>query len=154
LEAQIVYNMGGPQPVAQTHFYLIRSDLKDLLRQGVLQNVDKNKSASGEDEATFLGTTLVLMYLSGMGVKAPSSDIKSVISAFNTSKAVWQSSVVQSAETDFKGLANFVDLSPGDYWITGIAETRGGFALWNNKVTIKRGENTLVLSQNNAVFSR
>lgn len=156
LEAQIVYNMGGPQPIAQQRFYLIRSDLKELLRQSVTQNLDKSKSSTDQEEVNFLAVTLILMYLTGIGegVKSSSSNIKPVIDAFNTSKSAWEAAIVQSAETDFKGIAIFENVPPGDYWITGIAETRGGFALWNHKIPVTRGENEIVLSQKNAVFSK
>lgn len=155
LEAQIVYNMGGPQPVAQQSFYLLKSDLKELLRQSVTQNLDKSKSSS-DREVNFLAVTLVLLYLTGAGqaVKDSSANIKPVIDAFNTSKPAWESAIVQSAKTDFKGVATFENVPAGEYWITGITETRGGFALWNHKISVTRGENEVVLSQNNAVFSK
>lgn len=95
---------------------------RELLRQSVTQNLDKNKSSTDEERVNSLGVTLVLMYLPGAGqaVKDSPANIKPVIDAFNTSKSAWESAIVQSAKTDFKGIAIFENVPPGDYWITGL----------------------------------
>ena len=73
---------------------------------------------------------------------------------FNKSKPFWESNIVKTVQTDFKGQAVLENLKPGDYWLAGIAETRAGVAIWNYKVTVKAGDNKVLLDQNNALYSK
>jgi hypothetical protein len=57
---------------------------------------------------------------------------------------------VQTVSTDFSGKAQFTDIKPGNYYITGLSGTRGGFAVWNLPVEVKAGQNSVLLDQNNA----
>jgi hypothetical protein len=36
--------------------------------------------------------------------------------------------------TDFEGKATFEDVKVGDYYLFGVTQTRGAFAIWNLKI--------------------
>lgn len=80
--------------------------------------------------------------------------LKELLGALELSKPFWEDHIVQTAQTDFKGKAEFKDLKPGDYWILAITETRAAIAVWNYKVTLKSGESKVILDQNNALYSK
>ena len=61
---------------------------------------------------------------------------------------------VQVATTDFQGRAAFENIEAGDYWIMGATQTRADFAFWNYKVTVKPGENKVLLDQSNALYTK
>ena len=68
------------------------------------------------------------------------------------SRPLWQPHVLQSTEVSPEGRATFRNLSPGDYWLMGRAETSdGGLAFWNLPVTVKRGENSIRLDPLNSL---
>lgn len=146
LEAQIVYSMGGPQPVARQTFYLLDADLKEIPRL-------KSKDVKAEDKTAIqsMAALIALLYVAESGKDLQK---KTAAEAFYNSKPFWESNIVQIAETDFKGEAAFENLQPGDYWVVGIVETRSGLAFWNYKVTVKPGENKVLLDQNNALYAK
>jgi hypothetical protein len=147
IEAQIIYSMGGPQPVARQTFYLLDTDLKEVARTGG----DKEIKAEDKVAVTSIAALVALLYVAESGQPFKK---KAAMEAFIGSKPVWESHIVQTAETDFKGQAEFKNLTPRDYWIVGITETRSSVAIWNHKVTVKRGENKVMLDQNNALYSK
>ncbi len=144
IEAQVIYNMGGPQPIARQTFYLLDADVADLASSTIKksENLDKSKVEG-------VATTFVLF---SMNQEKPVQK-KSAFETFLKSKTFWESHIVQTAETDFTGKASFANLKASDYWIVAMAETRAGVAVWNYKVSVKSGENKVSLDQNNAVFS-
>ena len=42
--------------------------------------------------------------------------------------------VLRTTTTDFEGNATFENVPAGEYYIYGVTETRGGFAVWSYKV--------------------
>jgi len=104
IEVQVIYSLGGPQPVARETFRLVDMDLRTL----------------SEEERE------------------------------HWNLAALNQHTVQSVQTDFQGKATFEDIVPGDYWVLGSTKTRNGMPMaWNIKVTINRGKNKLVLSNDN-----
>lgn len=127
IEAQIIYQLGGPQPVARETFYLLNADVRQL--------ADLNTAY----ESTPLENTYRRKRYSRF--------------LMEEGKPFWTPYVVKSGQTDFKGHAVFENIKPGDYWVMGLTETRGGDSMiWNVKVTIGRGKNTLALSNDNSGF--
>ncbi len=149
MEAQIIYSMGGPQPVARQTFYLLDTDLKEIPRL-------KENSLKAEDKASVetFASLVALLYLAQGGGGQQNLEKKGTMEVFLKSKPLWESNIIRSVQTDFKGQAAFEGLKPGDYWLVGIAETRMSVALWNHKVTVKAGENKVLLDQNNALYSK
>lgn len=155
VEAQIIYNMGGPQPVARQSFYLLDTDPlllnmddpKYKARQGSLTDAQKQEQ---------VGAVAMIGILRLRATNPQYADISdaSLLKVVELSKSFWQPHLIQSAQTDFKGIASFENIKPGTYWIMGITQTRAGSAFWNLKVDVGVGHNKVLLDQNNAVFSK
>lgn len=125
IEAQIVYNVGGPQPAARDKFFLFDVDPTEL------QIPDARRG-----DATSVALQITFPYRR--------ADVDEVINPH----------IIQTVVTDFKGQATFENLKPGDYWLVGSTKTRRDDAYWLYKVSVKAGENKVQLSQDNAVYAR
>jgi hypothetical protein len=161
IEAKIIYNMGGPQPVARTRFYLLNVDPFTL-------NADdpgykkRHDAAKTEGEKMNLAvSSMVFLLLKELAAKKEQidknlsdADAKKYLDAIEKARPFWESHLIKETTTDFEGRANFDALKPGQYWLLGITETRRAFALWNVPVTLSRGTNTLLVDQSNAMYSR
>lgn len=129
IEAGIVYNVGGPQPVARATFRLLNADLAEILR-----------------DAGWKGDTLNtygFVLLNGGG---KDEEWRRAIMSIETH-------TVASAMSDFRGRCRFKPVPAGTYYVTAFTETRGGFVLWNMKVMIHAGANRLMLDQSNAALA-
>jgi hypothetical protein len=163
IDAQIIYNLGGPQPVARQYFYLLDVDPMSLDENDdkYRAKIDSLKGQEREDlektAALFMSvkkllTTLVINQANNKELEGRPP--KELFSSLEMSKPFWESHIIQSVQTDFKGHAVFENLSTGTYWLMGITETRAAFTFWSLKVSVGRGENKLMLDQNNALFSK
>ena len=128
IEAQIIYKVGGPQPVARETFLLLDTDIDQLP-----ETQEALKEASGE----------LLIH-----------KLKRIDFFLNEGRNILERHKVQSGQTDFKGQVTFENIKPGDYWIFGIADTRSEARpmVWNVRTTVKPGENKLALSNDNEGF--
>jgi hypothetical protein len=128
VEAQIIYKVGGPQPVARDTFLLLDTDVDKLP-----ETQESLKASRGD---------LLI------------DRLKRIDFFLNDGKSILERHKVQSGQTDFKGQITFENVKPGDYWVFGIAETRTDMRpmIWNVKTTVKPGENKLVLSNDNSGF--
>jgi hypothetical protein len=156
IDAQIIYNMGGPQPVARQTFYLLDADLLSLKAD---DPKIKARLDSATDEKDKLSLTMSAMLLAALKNAVENQDMaeksgKSLLRSVELSKSYWEPHLVQSMQTDFKGHGVFENLKPGNYWLVGMTETRAAFTFWNLKVSLARGENKLMLDQNNALYSK
>jgi hypothetical protein len=62
-----------------------------------------------------------------------------------------QSSVAGKAQFDSTGHATLTPaVSPGSYYVSGSARGSGGVLVWDVKVELKSGDNSIVLDQSNA----
>ncbi len=138
-EAAIVYKMGGVQPVARQEFYLLDKDLEEIFKeQGKIQT----KTVTGIfRERYYELSDLVYPVLYKEEFASLTND---VIPRY----------VKYKLQTDFQGKAQLKDVIPGTYHLYGNIETRGGRAVWNLRVDLKAGENSVVLDQNNAAKAR
>lgn len=144
LEAQVDYKMGGPQPVAQTTFYLFNSELTAISKG------EREKGAAGNKEALESLDDLIMLQFEMPSIRSASTveyDIKKAM-------PLLQPYLVQTQETDFKGVATFSNVPPGDYRLLGVTETRGGYAFWMYKTTVKAGDNVVLLSDKNAEYAK
>ncbi|HKS28899.1 MAG TPA: hypothetical protein VJS44_13825 [Pyrinomonadaceae bacterium] len=67
------------------------------------------------------------------------------------SRPLWEPHVIQERKLDEEGRATFTDLKPGDYWLMGRADSRGGVAFWNLFVRVERGETSVTLDAANSL---
>ena len=120
LEAALIYKMGGVQPVARQEFYLLDKDLNEILtEQGNYDLNDLVYPIANKEENSLLTTEIIPKHIK------------------------------YKLQTDFQGKAQLKDILPGIYYLYGNSETRGGRAVWNLKVDLKAGENSVILDQNN-----
>ena len=132
IEAGIIYKMGGNQPVGRTEFGLLNASLAILI------------SDSGY-RSRFGQIDLISAW--GIDRQYPNNSNAGVLSRID---AAIKEHAVQTVTTDFNGRASFENLQPGSYFLFGIAQTRGGHAIWNLPIEIKAGQNSILLDQNNA----
>lgn len=125
VKAAIVYKMGGAQAVARTTFYLSKEDLKSLAAKANISDI----SALGFQENFNLQL-------------GKPSKLKEMV----------ESQAISNATTDFEGNAKFESVPSGTYYIIGLAQTRGGIAIWNVKVDTNENT-TIILDQNNAAYA-
>lgn len=135
MKAALIYKYGGAQPAARVTFYLLDDSLQTILLSGSTKDLFKNRDWSwgyGHDMITegFEGNRQVL-------------------------NSVIKPHVVQTATTDFDGSAKFVGLRAGTYYLAGVAETRGGYAVWNVPVHVGGTQPTVdvILDQQNAAYA-
>jgi hypothetical protein len=67
------------------------------------------------------------------------------------SRPLWEPHVIQAGKTDAEGRVTFTGLKPGDYWLMGRVDTRGGVAFWNLAVKVGRGTSSITLEPANAL---
>lgn len=135
VQAGIVYRMGGPQPVARTQFYLLKRDLADILIEAGLRP-DRNMNI-----------------VQTFAFAARYQSLANYARFYQIASVAIQSHVVATVTTDFAGMAQFVSIPAGTYYLMGYTQTRGGFALWNLPIGISTGQNAIVLDQNNAAIA-
>ncbi len=131
IEAGLVYKATGAQAVSRTRFYLLDDDAEKIFRDAGLQPVGETGLLSDYYFANRYG-------LAKYGDFAAKAD------------AALKAHLIQTFETDFSGKAKIENLSPRIVYIFGYAETRKGFALWNTKVDLSSGNNSIILDQKNA----
>jgi hypothetical protein len=119
--------MGGAQPVARVPFYVLDEDLESILR----------KAGKNSD--------LIFEYGTAVRYSQPNQ--------LRWMRATIEPHIIQTVTTDFDGSGRFDNLHAGTYYVVGVAETRGGFAVWNLKVEVGRSTDTIILDQNNAHYA-
>ena len=131
IKVAIIYNLGGAQAVAREDFYLLDKDALQIWKGRGLMAVDEDfpSLSFGLDR---LDTT----------EKRPSKFATAI-----------KPHIVKTATTDFEGNATFENVPKGSYFIYGVTETRGGYAVWSYPVTTNETK-TILLDNKNAIYSR
>lgn len=143
IEAQIIYNMGGPQPVARQTFYLMSVDPDDLAVRGTTENGGK----------PFLAALSKLTNYAAIKETPKKDELLLIQRSIASSSEYLEPYASAKSETDFKGIASFNSIRPGKYWILGATETRGGIAYWSTPVEVSVMSTTkTMLDQSNAKF--
>lgn len=153
IEAKIIYNMGGPQSVARTSFYLIDVDPLSIRADDPV--VIRSRGGKDLGDAELLGEATFLLFSKVLKEdKVTDDNAKQFLGIIESGKSLWGPHLVSETRTDFEGKATFADLKPGSYWLLGMTETRKGFCLWDLNTQVNRGENKLLLDQHNALSCR
>ncbi len=144
LQAGLVYQ-NGTQMVSRTLFSLLDEDLGKILFDAGLKPDDASMSAKFNELS---------------GTSNPSDRFRGYVlrdvlrgANFDTLAKALQPHIKTQATTDFNGNAQFVDISPGIYYVYGQTQTREryGMAFWNLMIEVKAGVNQVILDQNNMV---
>ena len=149
IDAQIVRPSGETQAVAYETFYLLDSDMI------MLAMVKGNEGSPVRDkvysEHPNLGMVAQVMDARRRNAYSLGAE---VIPFVEQSRPLWEPHVIQSSQTDAQGRAVFKNLKPGDYWLMGRTEAAGGAAFWNQRVSVGRGDNKVMLDQTNALYMK
>jgi hypothetical protein len=68
------------------------------------------------------------------------------------SRPIWEPHVIRSVETDGQGNARLDDLKPGRYWLMAYSQAQVRDAFWAQQLTVKEGDNEVVLEPGNALY--
>lgn len=129
IKVAIIYNLGGAQAVAREDFHLLSKDAVQIWKEtGLLKN--------DRDFATDFG-------IDRLGLDKKPMKFAEAVKPY----------ILKTATTDFEGNATFENVPEGEYYIYGVTETRGGFAVWSYKVSAAENKTTL-LDNKNAYYSR
>jgi hypothetical protein len=123
---------GTPNPVANRGFYLLKDSVETAFAKGGFHGP--------------AGMPIVKAMTSACEKKAP--DCQIAIGSIIADSAT-------AAKTDADGKARLPAAPPGVYYLFGIGQYQGKPLVWNVKVQIKAGENSITLDQRNgAVLDR
>jgi len=109
VEASIINNAGGAEPLVEQIFYILEKNPDGLLRE---------------------------------------NDVSSEIWYVKTMNAL-RNHALAFLVTDSQGKAETNKLEAGTYYICGISQTHRGFEVWNVRVDLQPGKNSLVLDHRN-----
>jgi hypothetical protein len=132
LEVGIDYQYGGVQPVARQEFYLLDADLNEMLG-----------GTAGESPKRLWELTSFVDGSWGQEAEKKRADLTEIIRAHTTAKAT----------TDLHGKLSFAPIVPRAYYILGwsTARTEHQLIIWNYRVDLKPGVQSVSLSSSDAV---
>lgn len=134
IEAALVYNYGGAQPVARSTFYLLDKSAETILQEAGLQRFDSGLS--------YLNNYAFALKGSGLKAEWTSYAIKG--------QGAIKAHIITEFKTDFSGKGSIELAKTGEYWLFGLEQTRKGHAIWDLPITVVEGANKITLDQNNA----
>lgn len=162
IEAAVVYNVGGAQPVARTDFALLDQPLPKILRDAGLHVGDYEAERNRASRRQFP----TMPDFSKLPPKPDTDDnlltdlaLASQFPALGEgqflSKArdAIKQHTVSLGTSDFSGKLELKDIRPGDYYVMCLAQTRKGYAIWNLPISLKAGANSIILDQRNAAIA-
>lgn len=146
VEAALVYRSGDVRPVARTKFYLLDSHPGDLLIQAGVKETDPRNSSLNLNNRDNMAWRL--------GLAMTHTSLPSEQAFLEAGLLALAGHIVQVAETDFGGKAQFTSVAPGSYYLMGVVEQQRNMVFWNMGVELKPGQNSITLDQNNAAYAR
>jgi hypothetical protein len=141
-ETGLVFKSGDVKPVARATFHLLDDSLGNILRTAGLsapRNYGGGSGNTDEDLVNAYASSIKYSILDGYKEFGPAA-----------ATAV-RPHIIQTITTGFDGKATFEAVAAGTYYLMGMSETPKGYVIWNLKVDLKAGKNTVTLDQNNAV---
>lgn len=149
IEAAIVYKMDGVQPVARSRFYLLDKSAEEILRSANLkpQSDTLDKMWETARKRGLDPNSLLHLDLLKLALKTP----KDFPEYFVKLNAEIEKHTIKSDLTDLQGKTQFNEIESNRYFIFGMAETRGGYVVWDLPIEIKDEKQAIILDQNNAV---
>lgn len=125
IEAKVTNKKGETNPVDDEKFYLLDKRLEDILRDAEI------KSIGGQNLINTFG--LSVLYPDKYG-ETNERALEAI-----------EDHVKYDALSDREGKAQIRGVDPGQYYLFAITKTKTGFAVWSAPVSIRAGENRLVL---------
>lgn len=144
IEAGLVFQSGDVKPVARTTFYLLDADLAQILREAGITPPDK---PSNNSEATDNDFIVSFAFANRYAT------LEKYQAFLLAATAAIKPHIIQSITTDFTGKAVFESVPEGAYYLVGVATPAKAIVAWNLKVTVKAGQTSITLDQNNAAVA-
>ena len=119
---------GATVPVAGHSFFVLRDSIESVMAQAGIQPMP-----------------------GGSRVKAWSMACESNTPVCNQGAKALMAASVGIAKTDPSGRARIPPVAPGTYYLFGTAESSAKPIIWDVKIDLKPGDNTITLDQRNAV---
>ncbi len=140
-ETGLVFRSGDVKPIARTTFYLLDNNLSKILIDAGLQTPKGHESGTNDINKDLINS------FAGSIVFNLLPEYKDFHLAAMTAL---KPHTIQTVTTGFDGKATFQPTATGTYYLMGVSETPNGYVIWNLKVEIKPGKNSVILDQNNA----
>lgn len=144
MEAGLVFRSGDIKPVARTTFYLLDKHPGTILKEAGVKPADKGQMDLEDPEKLMFSLGLAIRY----------AELPSEQPFLATAMEALKPHIIQTVTTDFGGKAQFSSLAAGNYYLMGVAHTPKGMAVWNLKVQLNPGQNSVTLDQNNAAYAQ
>jgi hypothetical protein len=128
----LVFRSGDVKPLARSTFYLLDDDLENVLRN-----------------AGFLPET-GLSLLNSLGMAYYGRELEKYRASYEKAMEAMKPHIVTTVTTDFNGKGHFAAVPSGNYYLIGIGQLYKQVVVWNLKVNLNPGENSVTLDQNNA----
>jgi hypothetical protein len=138
-ETGLVLRSGDVKPVARATFYLLDKDLETILRDSGFRG----------DEGFPILDTFALKYVSRQLETLRGASV----TTFDSAMLAVKPHIVTSTTSDFGGKGQFTSVKPGTYWLFHVSEVGRNTVLWNLKIDLKPGQNSVTLDQNNAAVA-
>lgn len=135
-ETGLVMKSGDVKPVARATFYLLDKDLENIL----------TSSGFRSEGGSSILSTFALKYVSRQLEQLRGASV----TTFDKTMESVKPHIIASTTTDFGGKGQFSSVKPGTYYLMHVGEIGRNVVLWNLKVELKAGQNSLTLDQNNA----
>jgi hypothetical protein len=119
---------GATVPVADHSFFVLRDSIESVMAQAGIQPIP-----------------------GGSRVKAWSMACESNTPVCNQGAKALKAATVGIAQTDPGGRGRIPPVAPGTYYLFGTAESSAKPIIWDVKIDLKPGDNTVALDQRNAV---
>jgi hypothetical protein len=132
----LVMRSGDVKPIARGAFHLLDTDLQSILTSAGFQ----------PDSGSSLLSTFALKYVA----RQLEALRGATVTTYDRTMMSIKPHIVVSAMTDFQGRGQFPALKPGTYYLFHVSEVGRNVVLWNLKVDLKPGQNSITLDQNNA----
>lgn len=162
LQAGLVYQQTGPEMLARATFYLLDDDLVSILQNaGIGPSLEVLAKQKAERDSKLGDTSASPPEHKELAAELRAAHPNALYPLFDI---LWSSNLGKievamqphikgTLTTDFNGVAQSGDISPGTYFVYGQVQThsRWGRAVWNLRVEVKPGQNQIILDQNNMV---
>jgi hypothetical protein len=131
-ETGLVFKSGDVKPLARSTFYLLDDNLENILR-----------NAGFQPESD-------LSLLNSLGMAYYGRELEKYRTTYDKAMEAMKPHIVATVTTDFNGKAQFSAVPEGTYYLMGIGQLYKQVVLWNLKVDLNSGQNSVTLDQNNA----
>lgn len=157
LEAGLILRSADVKPVARTDFFLLNRNLEIILEQSdYMAELPKDTKKVLDSMLTtsqkHVGVLTMLVKFSGDDERKDVEVLTRFRYSIGRAVAATRPFAVRSATTDFQGKARFIDVPPGSYYLFGYSNVGSSGAVWNVKIDIQPGENSVILDNNNAII--